>query len=65
MRFYKQKFDPEWVPRYMAYQSAWEWPVALANVSALIAGSWGSALLPGRDAPDAIRTSALATVELG
>ena len=46
VRFYKQKFDPEWVPRYMAYQSAVEWPVALANVSALIAGSWGSALLP-------------------
>jgi phosphatidylglycerol lysyltransferase len=49
VRLYKQKFDPEWVPRYMAYQSAVEWPVALANVSALIAGSWGSALLPGRD----------------
>jgi phosphatidylglycerol lysyltransferase len=50
VRFYKQKFDPEWVPRYMAYQSAIEWPVALANVSALIAGSWGSALLPRREA---------------
>jgi phosphatidylglycerol lysyltransferase len=48
VRFYKQKFDPDWVPRYMAYQSAIEWPVALANVSALIAGSWGSALMPGR-----------------
>ena len=48
VRFYKQKFDPEWVPRYMAYQSALEWPVALANISALIAGGWGSALLPGR-----------------
>ncbi|HTM24289.1 MAG TPA: bifunctional lysylphosphatidylglycerol flippase/synthetase MprF [Vicinamibacterales bacterium] len=49
VRFYKQKFDPDWVPRYMAYEAAWEWPVALANVSALIAGSWGSALMPGRD----------------
>ena len=49
VRFYKQKFDPEWLPRYMAYQSALEWPVALAHVSALIAGSWGSALLPRRD----------------
>ena len=49
VRFYKQKFDPEWVPRYMAYQSALEWPVALAHVSALIAGSWGSALLPDRE----------------
>ena len=49
VRYYKQKFDPEWMPRYMAYQSAVEWPVALANVSALIAGSWGSALLPRRE----------------
>jgi phosphatidylglycerol lysyltransferase len=49
VRFYKQKFDPEWVPRYLAYPTTLEWPVALANVSALIAGSWGSALMPGRD----------------
>ena len=52
VRFYKQKFDPEWVPRYMAYQSALEWPVALAHVSALIAGSWGSALMPSRERLD-------------
>jgi phosphatidylglycerol lysyltransferase len=52
VRFYKQKFDPEWVPRYMAYQSAIEWPVALAHVSALIAGSWGSAILPNREGSD-------------
>lgn len=38
VRFYKEKFDPDWVPRYLAYEAAWEWPVALANVSALIAG---------------------------
>jgi hypothetical protein len=37
------------MPRYMAYQTAVEWPVALANVSALIAGSWGGALLPRRE----------------
>ncbi len=40
LRQYKEKFHPEWVPRYMAYQNAWEWPVAIANVSALIAGGW-------------------------
>jgi len=51
VRFYKQKFDPVWVPRYMAYQSAVEWPVALANVSALIAGSWGSAFHESRLRP--------------
>ncbi len=49
IRFYKEKFDPEWSPRYLAYQRAGEWPIALANVSALIAGSWRHALLPGRD----------------
>jgi len=62
VRFYKQKFDPEWVPRYMAYQSALEWPVALANVSALIAGSWGSAFLPGRDSSRHPAHSGLAAV---
>ncbi len=48
VRFYKQKFDPDWLPRYMAYEGAWEWPVALANVSALIAGSWKATVAPGR-----------------
>jgi phosphatidylglycerol lysyltransferase len=62
VRFYKQKFDPEWVPRYMAYQSAVEWPVALAHVSALIAGSWGSALLPNREGADRKPQHRLATV---
>lgn len=50
VRFYKQKFDPEWVPRYMAYQDAWEWPVAIAYVSALIAGGWRRILMPALDA---------------
>jgi phosphatidylglycerol lysyltransferase len=44
VRYYKQKFNPDWLPRYMAYEGAWEWPVALANVSALIAGSWKGAV---------------------
>jgi phosphatidylglycerol lysyltransferase len=44
LRFYKEKFDPEWLPRYMAYQDAWEWPMAIAYVSALIAGGWSSVL---------------------
>ncbi|HEY7055343.1 MAG TPA: phosphatidylglycerol lysyltransferase domain-containing protein, partial [Vicinamibacterales bacterium] len=48
VRSYKQKFDPEWVPRYMAYPDAWEWPVATASMSALVAGGWGSALRPAR-----------------
>jgi phosphatidylglycerol lysyltransferase len=52
VRFYKQKFDPDWAPRYMAYPSAIEWPVATASVSALIAGGWGSALRPARERRD-------------
>ena len=48
LRAYKDKFDPEWVPRYMAYQNAWEWPIAIAYVSALIAGGWNMVLMPPR-----------------
>ena len=44
VRYYKQKFNPDWLPRYMAYEGVWEWPIALANVSALIAGSWKGAV---------------------
>jgi phosphatidylglycerol lysyltransferase len=48
LRQFKEKFQPEWVPRYVAYQNAWEWPVAIAYVSALIAGGWSTVLF-GRD----------------
>jgi phosphatidylglycerol lysyltransferase len=51
LRAYKDKFEPEWVPRYMAYQDAWEWPVAIAYVSALIAGGWGTILTSRREDP--------------
>ncbi|MFN7916485.1 MAG: bifunctional lysylphosphatidylglycerol flippase/synthetase MprF [Vicinamibacterales bacterium] len=54
LRAYKDKFDPEWMPRYMAYQDAWEWPVAIAYVSALIAGGWGSILTPPVDDAPAV-----------
>lgn len=40
LRYYKQKFDPDWQPRYLGYQSAWEFPFATASVAALIAGGW-------------------------
>jgi len=40
LRHFKEKFEPDWEPRYMGYQSAWEFPVAIAYVSALIAGGW-------------------------
>ena len=49
-----EKFDPEWVPRVWRIQSAWEWPMAIAHVSALIAGSWSSVVMPGRSAGAAV-----------
>jgi phosphatidylglycerol lysyltransferase len=50
LRAYKAKFHPTWVPRYMAYPGVWEWPLAVAQVSVLIAGGWRSVLQPRRRA---------------
>jgi phosphatidylglycerol lysyltransferase len=48
LRQYKQKFQPEWEPRYMAYKPPWEWPQAMGAVAALIAGGWTRMVLPAR-----------------
>lgn len=48
LRAYKAKFQPRWVPRYMAYPESWEWPFAAVQVSVLIAGGWRSLLRPGK-----------------
>lgn len=48
LRRFKDKFDPEWLPRYMAYQRGLEWPTAIASVSALSAGGWGRIFLAAR-----------------
>jgi phosphatidylglycerol lysyltransferase len=45
LRAYKEKFDPEWVPRYLAYERGWQWAPALAHVGALVAGGWRRVLL--------------------
>jgi phosphatidylglycerol lysyltransferase len=50
LRQYKEKFHPQWQPRYLAYADSWDLVRAMANVSALIAGGWGSVLRPGRPA---------------
>ena len=38
LRQYKEKFDPVWQPRYLAYPGGFSLPVILANISALISG---------------------------
>jgi phosphatidylglycerol lysyltransferase len=50
LRFFKEKYHPEWKPRYLAYQNAWEWPVVIAHASALIAGGWARILRSSSDA---------------
>jgi phosphatidylglycerol lysyltransferase len=44
LRRFKEKFDPDWEPRYMAYQRPWDWPVAIAATTLLISGGWRSAI---------------------
>ncbi|HQQ62905.1 MAG TPA: bifunctional lysylphosphatidylglycerol flippase/synthetase MprF [Pseudomonadales bacterium] len=38
LRAYKDKFDPEWVPRYLAVPSSLDVPAVLLQVTSLIAG---------------------------
>ena len=40
LRAFKDKFDPVWEPRYLAYPGGLRLPLALADVSALIAGGY-------------------------
>jgi phosphatidylglycerol lysyltransferase len=40
LRAYKQKFNPEWQPRYLAYPGGMRLARILADVSALIAGGY-------------------------
>lgn len=56
LRYYKEKFDPDWLPRYMAYQHGWEWPMAIVYVSALTAGGWRSMVRPAHQ-PKPIESS--------
>lgn len=39
LRLYKEKFDPEWRPRYLASPAGFALPVILANIAALVSGS--------------------------
>jgi len=45
LRAYKEKFHPEWEPRYLVYPGGFTLPRILADVSALIAGGYRRILL--------------------
>lgn len=55
LRFFKQKFNPEWQPRYMAYSNTWEWMAAAAYLGALTAGGWHGLVGPARHSHSQVR----------
>ena len=46
IRLFKEKYDPRWVPRYLAYPAFWMWPQVTVNIAALIAGGWRNVIFP-------------------
>jgi len=46
IRRFKQKYDPQWGARYLAYPASWIWPQVILNVAALIAGGWRNVIFP-------------------
>jgi phosphatidylglycerol lysyltransferase len=46
IRLFKEKYNPRWVPRYLAYPAFWMWPQVTVNIAALIAGGWRNVIFP-------------------
>jgi phosphatidylglycerol lysyltransferase len=46
LRLFKEKYNPLWVPRYLAYPSPWTWPSVIVNAAVVIAGGWRNVIFP-------------------
>jgi phosphatidylglycerol lysyltransferase len=46
IRFSKQKHDPRWAPRYVAYPAFWMMPQVILSIAALVAGGWKNVIFP-------------------
>jgi phosphatidylglycerol lysyltransferase len=46
LRLFKEKYNPRWVPRYLAYPAFSMLPRAIAHVSMVISGGWRNVVFP-------------------
>ena len=54
LRLFKEKYNPGWIPRYLAYPTFWMWPRVIAHVAMVIAGGWKNVVFPsGSETPPA------------
>lgn len=49
LRAFKNKWEPEWFPKYLATSAGFSWPVVLVSLTALIGGGWRGALQKRKD----------------
>jgi phosphatidylglycerol lysyltransferase len=55
VRRFKDKYDPVWVPRYIAAPSKWAIPVLLADVGLLTSGGMGGLGLRSRKPKEKVK----------